>query len=157
MTRSFKAFIVISALLNLLMAAIIAGHMGRYLVGPHYDRDAQEIASALPENKLGLFTETMNRAEDDNGELHEQLSEARKQAANILKAEPFEKQNYLAQLRKIHDLRGKLMLRNGETISGLAEQFTPEERAILADNILNHHEAIWHNHKSPPAPESPKP
>jgi len=79
----------------------------------------------------------MQRAEQDTGELREQLSDAYKKAANLLKIEPFDKKAYLTQMQEIHRLRGQIMQRMAEAIAALAEQSTPEEKMTLAD-MLRH-------------------
>ena len=70
--------------------------------------------------------------------MHEQLSDARKQAASILKAEPFDKEKYLAQVQHVNELRVQISQKTTQSVATLAAQFTPEERAILAEIISAH-------------------
>jgi len=135
MSHFLKAFIAISVLLNLLLAGIVVGDVGRYFVGSRKHYTMQEIAMALPTDKRERFEDTMEHAEQDTGELRQQLSDKRKKAISLLKAEPFDKAAYLAQMQEIHQLHGQIMQRMVEAVAGLAEQSTPEERATIADML----------------------
>jgi len=79
----------------------------------------------------------MKKAEADTGELRQQLSDAHKKAANMLKAEPFKKDDYITQMQKVHALHGQIMEHMVATVAGLAEQLSPEDRATLAE-MLRH-------------------
>lgn len=130
MRRSVKAFIICSILLNLLLIGIFFGQEGKYFLWPRED-----IAKALSADKYKLYQETMRHTEESNRALREQMTEARKRAADILKADPFNRQAYLAQIKNMQDLRAQMMQRMAESIAGLAEEFSPEDRAILADTF----------------------
>ena len=130
MTRSIKAFIICSILLNLLLLGIFFGQEGKYFAS-HRDN----IAKALPADKYKLYKDTMKRTETANQPLRDQIEQARRQAADILKAEPFNRQAYLVQIKNMQALRQQMMQRMAESIVGLAEEFSPEDRAILADTL----------------------
>lgn len=136
MKKTIKAFIIASVLLNILMAGVIFGNIGRHFFRVHERITAQELAEELPQNKRKLFEETMRSTETETGEWHQQLSDARKQAANILKAEPFDANAYLTQMQKIQDVRNQIMQKTAQSIATLAAKFTQEERATLSE-ILN--------------------
>ncbi len=133
MKRNIKIFIITSVLLNILMAGVIFGNIGKYFLNKH--KISQEIVNSLPDDKRKLFKETMNSAEKATGELHEELDNARKEAANLLKAEPFDKEAYLSQVQHISELRGQVMQKMSQSVAALAEQFTQEERSILAETL----------------------
>ena len=111
MSRFLKIFITVSVLLNLLMAGVIIGDAGRYVMKSHVHRTLQEMAAMLPEDKREHFEDVMGRAEQDTGELRQQLSDARKKATNLLKAEPFDKGAYLVEMQEVQQMRGQIMQR----------------------------------------------
>ena len=137
MNRSIKAFITFSVLLNLLLVGLFIGHMGRPMIGLQDRYTVQEIAMALPEGKRQSFQSAMDKAEQDTGELRQQLIDARNRVASILRADPFDKAAYLQQMQLIHTLHGQVMEHMIEVVAQEAEQSTPQERAILAD-MLRH-------------------
>jgi uncharacterized membrane protein len=137
MSRFLKIFIAISVLLNLLLAGLFIGHAGRHLMGAHTHPTMKEMSMTLPADQRERFETSMQQAEQDTGERRQQLSDARKKAAEILKAEPFDKKAYLAQMQEIQKLHGEIMQHMMETMAQLAEQSTPKERAALAD-MLRH-------------------
>ena len=136
MSRFVKAFIALSVLMNLALVGVIVGHVGQHFMEPpHKHRTWQEIAQQLPEDKRKHFEETMQTVEQDTGELRQQLSDARKKAATLLNADPFDKAAYIAQMQQIRQLYGQIQQRTVEALAGLAEQSTPEERQIFADML----------------------
>jgi len=150
MNSSLKLFIIFSVLLNILLVAVVAGHIGRCLLYSSSHPFAftySEIAESLPENRRAIFIDTMQHADDDSRGLQEQFDSSRKQAATLLKAQPFDKQAYLAQIKTTNDLRDSLAARIAETIAGLAQQFTPEERIILADVSQKYRAHLLHSHR----------
>lgn len=133
MTKPIKAFIITSILLNLLLIGIFFGYGSSVFM--RQDRFSQEIAKKLPADKYKLYQEAMERRKDANHALREKLGEARKRSVNLLKAEPFNRQAYLAEMQNMQSLRGELMGQMAKSVADLAEKFTPEERAILADTF----------------------
>ena len=136
MKRSMKAFIVTSVLLNLLFVGILCGREGRHFWG---HKRAEEIARALPADKFALYQKTMDRMEEEKTQLRKQSDEARKRSMDLLKAEPFNRQAYLAQVKNMHNLRGQMMEHMAQAVAGIAEEFLPEERAILAETLRRPH------------------
>ena len=147
MKRSFKAFVVVSFLLNILLLAIIAGQQSRALIDFRPDHDVEEIASTLPPDKAALFIAAMSRAEDDNADLQQKLINARKQSANLLQAEPFDKKAYIDQFQIVLEIARQIKHRSGELVADLATQLSPQERAILAEGILKHRGVLVYPHK----------
>ena len=137
MSRSLKAFIAASVLLNLLLAGIVIGNAGRYAMGSRMRHTLQEMAATLPEDKRAHFEETLQRVQKDTDALRQQLSDARKKAVNLLKAPSFNKEAYLAQMQEVQRLHAQIMQRMVESVAQLAEQESPDERVTLAD-MLRH-------------------
>ena len=135
MSRFMKVFFALSVIVNLLLAGLVIGHMGRCFMEPHKHFTMQEIAMALPDDTRHNFEEVMDRAEHDTGELRQQLIDARNKSATLLKAEPFDKSAYLQQMQEIHTLHGPIMEHMAAAVAQVAEQSTPHDRAILADML----------------------
>ncbi|MBV8939932.1 MAG: periplasmic heavy metal sensor [Alphaproteobacteria bacterium] len=131
MSPALKWIFTLSLVLNLLLAGIIAGQAGRCLFTHSPYRHQREALETLPEDKRQLLKDALNQAERDTGELHEQLSDAGKQASRMLEAEQFDKDAYLAQARHMQALRLQIMRRMSEAVAEVAAQLTPQERAAL--------------------------
>ena len=126
MSRWPKIFITLpSVLLNLLLLGLVMGHMGHYLMDDHTRRSMEEVAMTLPESKRAHFETTMENTKQDNAPLREQLTDAREKAADILKAPSFDKQAFIAQMQLIQELRGKIMKRKVDAVTGLAQEYSP--------------------------------
>jgi len=134
MTRATKLFLTLSLLLNLLLAGLVAGHAGRYFMdGPQ--RMLRHVADGLPEDKQDLFESLMKKARADSKPIRAELDSAHQKAADLLKAEPFDKASYLEQVKHINTLRAQMMQPMADAIASMAAQCTPEERAELAEAI----------------------
>jgi uncharacterized membrane protein len=104
------------------------------------------MVEKLPEDKRKIYHDAIARAEKDNAELREQFDDARKQSAAILKASKFDREDYLKQISILHELRGKIMQNTAGAVSDIADKFSPDERAILAD-IFRKSGSPWRNRK----------
>ncbi len=132
MKKSIKAMLVVSILLNLLFAGLILGHMGKsFLRGGK--TPYQEMVAKLPADKQKIYKDAVAHAEQDNAELHEQFDDIRKKSAAILKAPDFDRESYIKQITKLHELRGKIMYNTANAVADIAGKFSPDERATLAD------------------------
>jgi len=152
MSQPMKLFLAVSLLLNLLLGGVILGHASHRFMRDHRQHAAESVAT-LPAEKRQLFEAAMQRVEQESGDLHEQISDARKEAASLLKAEPFNKAGYLAQIQHIHELRGQMMMHTAEAVAELATRFTPEERAVLATMLAE----MFHHPRPAPPGASPSP
>jgi uncharacterized membrane protein len=132
MNRFLKLFIAVSVLLNLLLAGIVIGHMCHSFIGQGKHATLQDVAMALPADKREHVQDTVSHADLDISVLRQQLGEARKKAVSILKAEPFDKNAYLAQMQAIRQIRGQITERTTAVVTGLAAQSSPQERAAMA-------------------------
>lgn len=142
MSRQFKFLFTLSILLNLLLVGIVAGHVSHRLFIQHepYSEIFSQIADALPPEKRPIFEDAMKRADQDTAELHDQLAESRKQAANIMKADAFDKDAYLAQVQRINKLRAQLIERKAEAITEAAGKLSAEDRAAMTELLRRPHQ-----------------
>lgn len=133
MSRRVKAFVVASILLNLLLAGVVAGHAVQRLGPPLKWREA--VLSQLPEPKRALYESAMKEARRQNAPLADELRRAREAVALSLTAEPFDRQAYFERVAALQELENRRKMRMAEAVAGLAEHYTPEERAILAESL----------------------
>jgi len=144
MTKSIKAFIIASVLLNLLLAGVIFGHASKRFMRP-----PEGIIATLPQEKRALYEDAMDKAEAENKTLHEAFVSSRRASGKILRTEPFDRAAYMAEMQKAHEIRGQMMQRMANSVAELAGKFTPEERAILAKSLR---ERAMHKGAPPPPP-----
>lgn len=144
MKSSFKAFIVISVLLNVLMAAMIAGHFARPYVEVTTNHYMPEVVATIPEDNRANFAAAITGSEEKNKVLRENLKNAYRKATDLLEAQPFDSKAYLLQLEAVHDLSGRILRNTAEAVVGMAEKLPPDERTIMAEGILKHRELMHH-------------
>jgi len=137
MSRTIKIFIAASVFLNLLMAGAIIGQAGRYAIAPRTSLQAsmQDIVGALPENKRKPMEAVLQKTQAETAMLRQQISDSRKQAEGILKAEPFDRQSYITEAKHLQGLKDQLMQRVALTIADIAAQCTSQERAMMATTL----------------------
>lgn len=136
MSRSIKAFIIASVMLNLLLAGVVAGHFakgfGGRVDGPRWQ---ESVVARLPEDKQALYRETMKQARKEFEAAYADVRKARDAVRESLAAEPFDEAEYLRRVEVAQTLDAERKRRMAEAVANLAEQFTPEERAILAETL----------------------
>jgi len=137
MNRSFKIFFTLSLMANILLAGVVIGTMGRnFMDGPmHSMPPLPESVKNWPADKRDAFKEAMDRVGKDTVPLRDELREAHKKLADIVKAETFDKTAYLKQMQRIHELHAKLADHMAQAIVDLASQWDSNDRALLADVV----------------------
>ncbi|MFZ5875572.1 MAG: periplasmic heavy metal sensor [Nitrospirota bacterium] len=134
MSQKVKLLVVVSVVLNVLLAGVIIGHMtqmGRW--APF--KDDRALATKLPPEKFKLFTEVMGGARSECKQIRKQIRETRAQTLSILTASEFDEQSFQREVDKLHELRGRVAGRVAEATVVLARQFTPEERQLLGEYL----------------------
>jgi uncharacterized membrane protein len=135
MSRYLKIFICVSLLSNLLLAGILIGHVGYRVIEPKR-LTVQDVALALSAGKRDELKGSITQADKTLSALRQQLADARKKAAVILKTEPFNKDAYAAQVHEIQGIKGLVAEFMTKEVIGLAGQSTPQERAAMADILF---------------------
>lgn len=132
MNRKMKGFIILSVVLNVLLAGVLVGQLSR-------DYDSwrkpynEKVLSELPPEKQEEFKTAMDQLQTQDQLTRDEVRRLREETLNILKAELFDAAAYQAQMDKIRDLRGQKHQRMAETVKEIAGRWSPGERAILAD------------------------
>jgi len=138
MTRQFKLVLVVSLALNVMFAGMILGHMSHHMLWSHGPRhfSAEQLAH-LPEDKRKLFEDAVHQAAADMESRRAELADARKDAERLMNAEPFNEEAFLTKMDQVNDLQAQIRRHITQAIANTAKQFTPEERAVIAD-IVSH-------------------
>lgn len=108
------------------------------------------LLSQLPADKAMLFRQTMREAREKTAENREQIRQLKEEMRDVLTAPTFDKELFLEKMKEMQILRQKDRQTVVEEFARIAEQFTQEERKVLAEVIpmeLRHHgrhAARWH-------------
>jgi uncharacterized membrane protein len=136
MSKKIKALMIGSLLLNVLLIGVIIGDMSHRLRREDpFGRHAREFALRLPEDKVALFLETVEKVHLDNREIHQKIRKGRRKAMKILAGPRFDEAAYQIQVEKLHELRGLMRRRLADATIELARQFDQEERRALAQYL----------------------
>jgi uncharacterized membrane protein len=104
-----------------------------------------KIMCQLPPDKEILLHKTMREVREATMNIHEQIRELRAEIRGILTAPEFNEALFLERMRKLQDLHKMESEAMDKAVAKLANQFTAEERKILA-------EVISRRPGSPPGP-----
>ena len=100
------------------------------------------LLSQLPTDKAALFRQTMKEAREKTAENREQMKNLKKELCDVLTAPTFDEAMFLEKMNILQILRQKERQTVVEGFAQVAQQFTQEERGILAEIIpfkLRHH------------------
>lgn len=149
MNRKATLLLFLSLGINVLLGSMIVGQYLHPEPPRWFPQPDQEILSLLPEERQKEFTEAMGRLRDDGGQMQQKFTSMRAHALHLLKAEPFDKAAYRAQVEEMHTLRSGMMDHFAETITSMADHWSLEERKVLA-KLLKRPPEGW---KGAPCPE----
>ena len=118
--------------------------LGYAFEGKGHDDGAakHELLSQLPADKAALFHQTMKEARGKTAENREQMKNLKKELRDVLTAPTFDEALFLEKMNTLQTLRQKERQTMVEGFAQVAQQFTQEERKILAEIIpfkLRHH------------------
>lgn len=139
MKPSLKLFILGSILLNLLMAGLILGHVGKRIFGKHPQFSAHDITRLLPEEKREQWREITDALEERSEAQREKLKAARQEASSHLCAENFNREAYVTAIQQIDGIRGEMMQDMASTLATIAEHLNQEERRKLSELFQKPH------------------
>lgn len=102
--------------------------------GPMVGMMAQQ--KALPEDKAKMLQDAIAKVHEANKPLFEKVGALHKELNEILTAESFDKDAYIAKQAEIHEAMGKIGQARAEALADVAAKFTPEERAVLSHPMM---------------------
>jgi len=147
MNKRLKTFLMISVASNALLIGIVLGELS-YSFSSYFVQNAATMPSSpdccasspekqLPDAKRKLFEDIMHPAWEKMQATRAKIDNEKKKALSLLKAEPFDEKAYRSQVQHIADMHAQIRRDMTAAVTKLARQFTPQERAILADIIAH--------------------
>ena len=131
MNRQLKIALLVSLILNVLLAGIILGELPRRLYGSGSGREAFEAQIArLPEPARSRLAATV--AEFRKSPLRRQLSEARSNAIRLLVAEPFDEPAYDKQIATFNELRLQISNKMSQDLKAAMKGLPADQREAVA-------------------------
>ncbi len=127
MNNRLKVFLLVSVLLNMLLAGAVLGHFLHRPPPPDRGEEVSRIIKdpALKEQARKLF--------DRDGGKRGELRKAREATLDILTAEKFDAKAYINAMDKMHGMHESRRRNMAQEIAGIAEKLSREERVKLAD------------------------
>ncbi len=92
----------------------------------------KKLAKLSPE-KAAMVRKSREEMRAANRPKYEEMDKLREEMRSLLKAEPFDKEAYLAKAKRMGDIRHELDLKRSENMAATASKLTAEERAILIE------------------------
>jgi uncharacterized membrane protein len=134
--RLFKLIIALSLLANVLLISVAFGHIGRNLVAchtlPHHRIDVHQLIGVLSPQKQEQLAQAMAQFDHNDKQFSDLMAQERKKLVAIVKAKPFNKDAYMAQIKAIDDARVQVTKNISDMVSQIAAQCDDEERLELA-------------------------
>lgn len=144
MNKKIKLLLTLSIILNFLFVGLLIGNASKDLI---HEKDEKkhflEITKKLPADKKKLVNQKFMELKSEHAKTKEEIYTTRMEIVEILKAPEFDEKLYDRKIRKMHRLyRGKAK-KLAKTIKEFAADFTPEERAVLAEMLEKKHNHRW--------------
>ena len=134
MSQSLRTLLVLSLLLNVLLAGILLGHSWQSIVSS-VAATPEEIVAALPAETRTTFNNALADAKTRIDPLRTEVVANRHEALCLLSATPFDKKAYMAKVEKLHVLHGKITLAIAKEVTAVADQLPPHARLAFADML----------------------
>jgi uncharacterized membrane protein len=137
MKKSLSVLVTVIVVISLCSMASAFEGKGRGDRAPKH-----ELLSQLPADKALLFRQTMKETREKTAENREQIKNLKKEIRDVLTAPIFDEEMFLEKMNNLRMVRQKERQTMVEGFAQVAQQFTQEERKILAEIIplkLRHH------------------
>lgn len=161
--RRLKLALIASLAVNLLVVGAVASAM---IFGPHGPRHRgapgdeyglMGFTRALSSDRRGPIRKAIKEQRETFKPLREAVDEARRQAADVLVAEPFSKDKLKQAFDKINEADVKLKSAGQGMLLSTAESLTPDERRTLKDWWQKRHARWFRGRDDGPPPKSDAP
>lgn len=140
MSRTLKVMFIASLLLNLLVVGVIAGHFAKRALSPPGGPMVAFIEqSSLPMQQKQALVKSFRASVPFSKRNRAQMREEHRKVIAILEAETFDAQAFQTQLATVRALRQRSMNGLEESLVGLAENISHEERKALAHMLKRMH------------------
>jgi Spy/CpxP family protein refolding chaperone len=108
-------------------------HKGNWLAAREQRRDKESVLEHLPPDKAKLFQDTMKQTSEKNSAYREQIGKLREELRNIVIADKFDKDAYLAKNAEMEKLWAQMRTNSAESFAAIAGKFTANERKVLSE------------------------
>jgi uncharacterized membrane protein len=133
MKESMKKYLILSVMVNLLLAGIIGGHFLRVgRTGP-LSPQIRAALGKIPSAKSEMLEGILSELNETNKKKLAEIKERRHGIFEILTKEKFDVIAYQESTLKMNELQGELMKNIGEKIKSIAAELSQEERILLAE------------------------
>ncbi len=134
MSKTAKVTFIASLVLNVLLLGVLLGQVPRVSAPPPgRQQRIEEELKKLPEPAQSRLRERFAEFRAAGEPARKQIDEIRAETLRLLAAEPFDAAAYDAQLRKMEDLRIRMIKSIGERIRQTVQELSADERRMLAD------------------------
>lgn len=134
-----KWLLIASLGLNLLIAGAVAGAMFMHRGGPHgrwgigpQDFGLMGFARSLPPERRDMVREELKGLRGALKPMRQEIRAAREEAANLLAADPFDRNALKAALVKVGTAEQSMRGTSVDRLLGVIDRFTPAERQSLS-------------------------
>jgi uncharacterized membrane protein len=134
MNRSLRMVLVTSILLNLLLAGMWIGCVGKgFLEGGK--NDPQTVVAGLPNDTRILFNDMLVKTRMDLAPLRAEIDGTRRAALCLLHRETFDREAYLATTERLHTLYGHLTKRMSIAVADASAKLPSQARIAFVDML----------------------
>ncbi|MGH7884899.1 MAG: periplasmic heavy metal sensor [Thermodesulfobacteriota bacterium] len=144
MNKKIKFLLIISIILNFLFGGLLIGDISKsYINKQSMKSHFEEITKNLPPEKQKNILKKIQKLKSDHWKNKDEIFRKRMEIAEVLKAAEFNEALYDKKVTEMHDLYREKAKNLAESIKELATQFSPEERAVLAEMFEKKHKGEW--------------
>lgn len=149
--RKLRIALLCSLAFNLLCVGLIAGAI---IAGPkkHHSRSEfglKSFSRTLPDERRQVIRDTFKTYRPKFRELRREARTARREAADVLAAQPLDKDKLRTSLARIDTAESGLRAHVSDFFIDVADKLTPQERADLAKWWKKRHRRKHRHHKKP--------
>lgn len=130
MRKNIKIFLTVSILLNVFLIGIVAGGFLNHGIKGDFLRD-----SRLSPESQNIVARSMSDARQNARDDLRAAKAARREMTNILKERDFDAEAYDAVMERVLTAQDKIARSHMEAMGKIAQELSPEERAVFAQDI----------------------
>lgn len=135
MNKKLKILLVVSLLLNGLLAGLLLGKSSPFPMRPNGGPPKFDMAD-MPPSLQHKLDAAMNASFERDKDLRKQIEDKRQEIADIMKAAPFDTATFKTKNDELFTLLGQAGRNMAAAVSEVAEDAPPEQRADIARMLL---------------------
>jgi uncharacterized membrane protein len=139
MNRKLRIALLVSIIVNLLLAGVILGALPHRFYSPRSRETFLSAVDKLPEPARTRFRNNLEAFRKNP--LRKQLTDARNEAIRLLAAEPFNEAAYDRAVEKVNELRLQMSRRASDDVKAIIKDLPVDQRKTVAEVL-----------KRPPSP-----